>query len=40
MKLWDVSLVVGELDSEEIERFIGIQNQMCEFQFLCCLDLS
>ena len=31
MKLWDVSLTAGKLDSEVKARIIGAQNQMCEF---------
>ena len=33
MKLWDVSLATGKLDSEVKARIIGVQNQMCEFHF-------
>ena len=33
MKLWDVSLATGKLDSEVKVRIIGVQNQMCGFQF-------
>ena len=33
MKLWDALLATGKLDSEVKARIIGIQNQMCEFQF-------
>ena len=40
MKLWDVSLVAGKLDSEVKARIIGVQNQMCEFQFFYGLNLS
>ena len=31
MKLLDVSLATGKLDSEVKVRMIGVQNQMCEF---------
>ena len=40
MKLWNVSLATGKLDSEVKARIIGVQNQMCEFQFFCGLNLS
>ena len=40
MKLWDVSLATGKLDSEVKVRIIGVQNQMCEFQFFYGLNLS
>ena len=40
MKLSDVSLATGKLDSEVKAKIIGVQNQMCEFQFLSGLDLS
>ena len=40
MKLWDVSLATGKLDSEVKARIIGVQNQMCEFQFFYGLNLS
>ena len=39
MKLWDVSLAAGKLDSE-VKARIGVQNQMCEFQFFYGLNLS
>ena len=29
MKLWDVSLATGKLDSEVKPRITGVQNQMC-----------
>ena len=38
MKLWDVSLAAGKLDSEVKQ--IGVQNQMCEFKFFYGLNLS
>ena len=40
IKLWDVSLATGKLDSEVKARIIGVQNQMCEFQFFYGLNLS
>ena len=40
MKLWDVSLATGKLDSEVKARIIGVQNQMCEFEFFYGLKLS
>ena len=40
MKLWDVSLATGKLDSEVKARIIGIQNQMCKFEFFYGLKLS
>ena len=40
MKLWDVSLAAGKLDSEVKARITGVQNQMCEFQFFYALNLS
>ena len=40
MKLWNVSLATGKLDSEVKARIIGVQNQMCEFQFFCGLNLN
>ena len=40
MKLCDVSLAAGKLDSEVKARFIGVQNQMCEFEFFYGLNLS
>ena len=40
MKLWDVSLATVKLDSEVKARIIGVQNQMCEFQFFYGLNLS
>ena len=40
MKLWDVSLATGKLDSEVKARIIGVQNQMCEFYFFCGINLS
>ena len=40
MKLWDVSLAAGKLDSEVKARIIGVQNQMCNFQFFYGLNLS
>ena len=40
MKLWDVSLAAGKLESEVKARIIGVQNQMCEFQFYYILCLS
>ena len=40
MKLWDVLLATGKLDSEVKARIIGVQNQMCEFQFFYGLNLS
>ena len=39
MKLWDVSLATGKLDSEFKARIIGVQNQMCQFQFFYGLSL-
>ena len=36
----DVSLATGKLDSEIKARIIGVQNQMCEFQFFYGLNLS
>ena len=40
MKLWDVSLATGKLDSEVKATIIGVQNQISEFQFLYGLNLS
>ena len=40
MKLWGVSLATGKLDSEVKAKIIGVQNQMCEFQFFFGLNLS
>ena len=40
MKLWDVSLATGKLDSEVKARIIEVQNQMREFQFFYGLNLS
>ena len=40
MKLWDVLLATGKLDSEVKARIIGVQDQMCEFQFFHGLNLS
>ena len=40
MKLWDVSLATGKLDSEVKARIIGVQNQMCQFHFFYELNLS
>ena len=40
MKLWDVSLGTGKLDSEVKARITGVQNQMCELQFFYGLNLS
>ena len=40
MKLWDVSLATGKLDSAVKATIIGVQNQMCEFQFFYGLRLS
>ena len=40
MKLWDVSLATGKLDSEVKAKLIGVQNQISEFQFLYGLNLS
>ena len=40
MKLWDVSLATCKLDSQVEARIIGVQNQMCEFQFFYGLNLS
>ena len=40
MKLCDVSLAAGKLDSEVKARIIGVQNQMCKFQFFYGLNLS
>ena len=40
MKLQGVSLATGKLDSEVKAKIIGVQNQMCEFQFFYGLDLS
>ena len=40
MKLWEVSLATGKLDSEIKARIIGVQNQMCEFQFFYGLNSS
>ena len=40
MKLWDVPLAAGKLDSEVKARIIEVQNQMCEFQFFYGLNLS
>ena len=40
MKLWDVSLAVDKLDSEVKTRVIGVQNQMCKFEFFYGLNLS
>ena len=33
MKLWDVSLAAGKLDSDVKSRIIGVKSQMTEFQF-------
>ena len=35
-----MSLATGKLDSEVKARIIGVQNQMCEFQFFYGLNLS
>ena len=40
IKLWDVSLATGNLDSEVKARIIGVQNQILEFQFFYGLNLS
>ena len=40
MKLWDVPLATGKLDSEVKVRTTRVQNQMCEFQFFYGLYLS
>ena len=40
MKLWDVSLATCKLDSQVEARIIGVQNQMCEFQFFYGLNLN
>ena len=40
MKLCDVSLAAGQLDSEVKARIIRIQGQMCVFQFFYVLNLS
>ena len=40
MKLWDVSLATGKLDSEVKARIVRVQNHMCEFQFFYGLNLS
>ena len=40
MKIWVVSLGTGKLDSEVKAKIIGVQNQMCEFQFFFGLNLS
>ena len=40
MKLWDVSVAPGKQDSEVKARIIGVQRQMCEFQFFYDLNLS
>ena len=40
MKLWDASVVAGKLESEVKARIIGVQNQMCEFQFFFGLNLG
>ena len=40
MKLWAVPLATDKLDSEVKAKTIGVQNQMCEFQFFCGLNLS
>ena len=40
MKLWDVPLATGKLDSEVKARTTTVQNQMCEFQFFYGLYLS
>ena len=40
MKLWNVSLATGKLDSELKAKIIAVQNQMCEFQLFCGLNLS
>ena len=40
MKLWDVSLAASKLDSEVKARIIGVQNQMCQFQFFYGSNLS
>ena len=39
MKLQGVSLATGKLDSEVKAKIIGVQNQMCEFQFFYGLNL-
>ena len=40
MKLLDVSLDTGKLDSEIKARIIEVQNQMCDFQFFYGLNLG
>ena len=40
MKLWDVSLATGKLDSDVKARIIGVQNQISKFQFFYGLNLS
>lgn len=40
MKLWDVSLAAGNLDSDVKSRIIGVKSQMTEFQFFYGLNLS
>ena len=40
MKLWDVLLAAGQLDSEVKARTIRVQGQMCVFQFFYGLNLS
>ena len=40
MKLRDVPLATGKLDSEVKARTTGVQNQICEFQFFYGLYLS
>ena len=40
MKLWDVSLATGKLDSQVEARIIGVQNQMCNFHIFYGLNLS
>ena len=40
MKLCDVSLATGKLDSDVKARIIGVQNQISKFQFFYGLNLS
>ena len=40
MKLWALPLATDKLDSEVKAKTIGVQNQMCEFQFFFGLNLS
>ena len=40
MKLWDVSLAAGKLDSDVKSRIIGVKSQMTEFQFFYGLNFS